>query len=158
LDHCPNYVRYVGDRDTWTFRFGDKSKFFAEAFRYSGEPGPLEREKWKAFDDEMFVMLERGVVLCQYSEMINKSIVDRFAYETEMDGYKILVCNSPIFNSTLFGERINDYPFVAVYCDTGTKWKVSLYSTKMDVVEFAKKRGGGGHLRACGYDTEEVPF
>jgi hypothetical protein len=85
-------------------------------------------------------------------------MVDRVAFETVMEGYKILVCNCPFFTSEIFGDRIKDYPFVAVYCYNGRTWKVSLYSENMDVVKFAEARGGGGHPRACGFTSEIAPF
>lgn len=160
IDFCPHYVRLVGDRDTWTFAFGDDSKAFHEEFRAAGEPGP-ESTWWDICalnSPGLIEELARGSRLMCHSAQINKAHCDSWSYESEFEGHSILVCNTNVFSSDLFGDRINDYPFVAVYCHTGINWKASLYSTKMDVLEFAIKHGGGGHPRACGFVSDEVPF
>lgn len=157
---CPKYIRLVGDRDMWNFKYGDYSKWFHEFWRYRGEPGPTD-SFWNEVIDAKYVEIEvfrKGEILVKHSEMINKSIIDSYAYEMDFCGYTVLACNSNVFTSELFGDRVKDYPFVVVYCDTGKKWKVSLYSVNMDVVDIAKKHGGGGHPRACGYTSYEFPF
>jgi oligoribonuclease NrnB/cAMP/cGMP phosphodiesterase (DHH superfamily) len=157
LEGCPRYIRLIGDRDTWKFEFGDESRYLHEAFMSAGEPGPLEHW-WTVADVKLEDELETGEMLLSHTRGFYKNIVERAAYEAEFEGHKMLVCNCPIFTSELFGDRVNDYPFVAVYMHNGDNYKVSLYSVNMDVVEFAKKHGGGGHARACGFVCDEVPF
>ena len=42
------------------------------------------------------------------------------------------------------------------YCYTGTKWSISLRSSKpeFDVSIIAKQRGGGGHKGAAGFEVD----
>jgi len=157
LSECDEIVRLVGDRDTWSFKYGEYSKWLHEAFKAAGEPGPLS-DWWDHCLCDIESALKNGKALLDHSNSMYKSIVDRCSYEVDFEGHKILVCNSPVFTSELFGDRVKDYPFVAVYCYMDGKWKVSLYSVNMDVVEFAKKHGGGGHPRACGFVSDTVPF
>lgn len=159
FDGCPRYIQLTGDRDTWTYKFGAQSRALHEMFKFNGEPGP-EHPWWEIISDDEALeeQIDLGIKMIAHSAGIYKGIIDKMAYETEWEGHRILVCNSPIFSSELFGDRIDDYPFVAVYCHTGRNWRTSLYSTKMDVRHLAEKHGGGGHPRACGFVADDVPF
>lgn len=157
LDDIPYYISLIGDRDTWKFKFGDESRYLHEAFMAAGEPSPLDIW-WKNVEFNLNSELKTGEILLSHTKGLYENIIGRSAYEAEFEGHKILVCNCPIFTSELFGDRVTEYPFVAVYFYNGVNFKVSLYSVNMDVVEFAKKRGGGGHARACGFICDEVPF
>ncbi|MEJ2296871.1 MAG: hypothetical protein P8Y23_19155 [Candidatus Lokiarchaeota archaeon] len=157
LGFCPKAFRLIGDRDVWRFQYGDKSRWFHEAFKLMGEPCPEDEEAWKNLTSQTDELLKSGKLLCEHTAMINKAFIDNWAYEAYLNGYRILVCNSAISGSEI-GDRIKDYPFVAVYCHNGKNWTVSLYSESMDIVEIAKERGGGGHPRACGFTSDKVPF
>lgn len=154
---CPEYVRLIGDRDTWTFAFGDTTRYLHEAFKAAGEPGPKD-DWWYRASANVEAELINGQLLLDATRAQYAAIVERAAFETVWEGHRILVCNCPIYTSELFGERVDDYPLVAVYCHLGDRWKVSLYSVKMDVVQYAEKHGGGGHPRACGFITDSLPF
>lgn len=158
LEMCPKSIRLIGDRDVWCFKYGDESRWFHEAFKLMGEPSPEDKETWDKLIFDTDRLLENGKLLCEHTAMVNKAAIDRWAYEAYLNGYKILVCNSAVSGSELFGDRVKDYPFVAVYCHNGKNWTTSLYSESMDIVEIAKERGGGGHPRACGFTSNEVPF
>lgn len=159
LSGAPEYARLIGDRDTWTFEYGDRSRYMHEAFKAAGEPDPKD-EWWLRVSDgtEVVDELEKGKLLLDSTRAFYGAIVERSAYEATFEGHRILVCNCPIFTSEIFGDKLGDYPLVAVYCHNGKTWKVSLYSVNMDIVEYAKKRGGGGHPRACGFISDDVPF
>jgi len=158
LGLCPKSFRLIGDRDVWRFKYGDQSKWFHEAFKLLGEPSPEDNESWDKLTFKTSDLMKDGKLLCEHSKMLNKASIDKWAYESYFHGFKILVCNSTVFSSELFGDRIKDYPFVAVYCHNGNNWAVSMYSENMDVVDIAKEHGGGGHPRACGFVSSGVPF
>ena len=156
---CPKFVRLLGDRDTWTFAYGDDSRAAHEAFILYGMPHPKE-EWWENIfydDDVIDCIMEEGQT-ARRAIMSVYGKCQKWAFEAEFEGHRILVCNSNHFTSELFGERVNDYPFVAVYCYDGSKYKISLYSVNMDVLDFAVKYGGGGHPRACGFTVEDLLF
>lgn len=159
LNECPEFIRLIGDYDTWKFEFGDRTRNFQEAYKGHGCPGP-ENEWWRwcAFQRKLEAEIENGKFYRDHTKTIYDSIRDGYAYETKFAGYNILVCNAPIFTSQLFGDKVKDYPFVAVCCRTKGKWKTSLYSENMDVIDIAKDLGGGGHPRACGFISDEYPF
>lgn len=161
-DQCESYVKLIGDRDVWDFKYGEDANYFYAVFEYEGSPAPEDKETWERLRRRAEVnyqsTMKLGECLVAYTKNVYKDISDRFSYETEFAGKKVLVCNSPIFSSKLFGDRINDYDFVSVYCFDGERFAVSLYSSKMDVLPIAVEMGGGGHLRACGFVCDEIPF
>jgi oligoribonuclease NrnB/cAMP/cGMP phosphodiesterase (DHH superfamily) len=158
IDTCPLYVSLIGDRDTWTFAYGYDSKAFHEAFRYLGEPTPDDGLTWSKLELQTDEWIKKGTSMLKYRDTLYQSMTDAWAYEAEFEGHTILACNSAILSSDIFGNRFPKYPFVAVYCHNGDKVKVSLYSANMDVVDIAKKYGGGGHPRACGFVVDNLPF
>jgi len=158
--NTPRNVALIGDRDTWAFKYGDDSKFFHLIWQAAGEPGPCD-EWWIETEKDLTIdsmVKHDGPVLFNFQSNARKASCDKWSYETIFEGYKILVANTVEFTSEFFGELINDYPFVAVYCHSGKMFKISLYSVNMDIVDIAQKYGGGGHARACGFTTKEIPF
>jgi oligoribonuclease NrnB/cAMP/cGMP phosphodiesterase (DHH superfamily) len=159
-DHVevPNYIQYVADRDIWIFDFKE-SKPFHQAFLLKGQPGP-EDPWWDSLLIESNLRSEvyKGLIAIEMSQNINKVACEKYSYETDFEGYKVLACNTTSRTSDLFGEKFNDYDFVLPYTFDGENFIVSIYSSKMDVVEIAKKYGGGGHLRACGFVCKDLPF
>lgn len=153
----PKSVKLVGDRDLWKFNFGE-SKAYHTAWMAAGEPGPKSDWWDKQNSNDIEGIIEDGSLLLEADKNRNKSMCDKWSYETMFEGHKILVANTNVFTSEFFGDRINDYPFVAVYCHEGDHWKVSMYSISIDIVDIAIKNGGGGHKRACGFVTKELPF
>ena len=61
-------------------------------------------------------------------------------------------------SSDRFEGRIHEYPIVIAYYWDGGRWKISLYSEKVDVSEIAKAYGGGGHKGAAGFQCGALPF
>ncbi len=159
LDSCPSFTRFIGDWDVWKFEFGDDTRNFMEAFRMAGEPEPAS-EWWTSVYNSDFLLnsIKIGATCREHSEMLNKVALDKWGYEARFEGHTILVCNSTVRSSPLFGDRIKDYPFVSAYTHDGKKFSISLYSVNMDVRDLAEKHGGGGHNRACGFVSKFLPF
>jgi oligoribonuclease NrnB/cAMP/cGMP phosphodiesterase (DHH superfamily) len=160
LDDCPLFTRLLGDRDVWKFAFGDKSKYFHEAYLLAGSPRP-EDDWWLGLtygEEKVNKEIEKGKLCEEHSKALNKSAFDSWGYEANFKEHKIIVCNSTNRSSSLFGDLIKDYPFVAVYTHDGNQFMVSLYSVNMDVVDIAKEYGGGGHNRACGFVCDVLPW
>lgn len=164
MRNVPMFVQYIGDRDTWTYRYDKKSNYFHEAFILAGSPNP-ESRWWDKFSQRMSKecmymqdQLRLGKIAYNTTMALYKKYSTKWSYEVEFEGYKILVANTHIFTSEFFGDRFNRYPFVCVYCFDGSKYKYSLYSSKMDVLDIAKKHGGGGHPRACGFISDKLFF
>lgn len=83
------------------------------------------------------------------------------SFYSSLEGYRVIVCNTPCGNSLVFDSVDSDtYDIMSVFFFDGKQYTVSLYSTKkeIDVSEIAKKHGGGGHKGAAGFQCKELPF
>ena len=63
-------------------------------------------------------------------------------------------CSSEYFKSLPEGK----YDAFIAFAFNGKEWIVSMYSTSADVSVICKKYGGGGHKKAAGLHTKELPF
>jgi hypothetical protein len=83
------------------------------------------------------------------------------AFETELDGLRLIAANAQLTNSKLF-DSVWDPDKHDAMCIFGWRkgqWTVSLYSTRddVDVSVVCKARGGGGHKGAAGFQCRELP-
>lgn len=155
-DNMPKYIRYIGDRDVWQFQYGDTTRLFCAGL--SIQDTHPSCDIWKIVKESTTSTINDGIVISKYRKMTNKAAVDRFAYETEFEGYSAIVCNTNTFTSELFGDKGNEYDLMIVYCWNGNNYTVSMYSEYIDVSKIAVKHGGGGHKGAAGFSVLELPF
>jgi nanoRNase/pAp phosphatase (c-di-AMP/oligoRNAs hydrolase) len=102
--------------------------------------------------------VDKGRLLFEYQTALNRRAMSR-AFESEIDGVKCL-CLNQTGNSMVFGDEIKHYPMVCLFYYDGKAhlWKYSLYSdeeTGVDVEKIATAHGGGGHVHASGFHTDE---
>lgn len=164
FDDVPLYIRLVSDYDCWKYKYGDTTTHFklgVETHPYDA----LDKIWDKLYDDtsehreETQNLINVGKTIKQYIDNDNNYYRDHFAYESEIDGHKVLVVNKKS-NSWVFGDRYNDYPLVMTYVFDGTNYTYSIFSSNPDVdcSEIAKKFGGGGHKGAAGFSNKELLF
>lgn len=154
-DEVPMFTRLIGDRDVWQWQYGDKTKYFYAGMQLH-DTSP-ESNVWIKAMENITQFIEQGKTVEKYKTQQRKYLIDTFSYEAEIEGYKALVCNSND-SSELFGDYINQYDLVIPYIFDGNQYAVSLFSTKIDISEIAKKYGGGGHAKAAGFQCKQLPF
>ena len=75
---------------------------------------------------------------------------------------KCIALNSYRSNSTIFDSIWDEakYDAMLIFCWRKVHWTISMYTYKenIDCGKICKKRGGGGHKRAAGFQTLELPF
>jgi len=76
---------------------------------------------------------------------------------------RVIACNKALTNSRLFDSVWDPEKYdlmASFYLQKAGTWKVSLYTTKpdVDVSVLAKARGGGGHAKAAGFISKELPW
>lgn len=105
-------------------------------------------------------IVKDGCLIKQYIQQHNKQLA-KSSFETEFDGLYCICLNSPGGNSHMFDSVYNPlhHQAMLVYYNTGKHWTVSLYSTRpdVDVGNFAKQHGGGGHKNAAGFQLKKLP-
>ena len=159
----PMAVQYISDFDSWQFKFGDDTKFFHNGLEmYDYHP---KAEIWdKLFDEDnndtlIQLILNDGAAIDIYKKKYNKEVIDAFGFYVNFEGYKCIACNQGRASSFLF-ESIDpeSYDIMIPFIYNGKEWRVSLYSTKVDVSVIAKKYGGGGHKGAAGMELPNSKF
>lgn len=165
FEKIPRFVQLVSDFDCWIFSYGSTTLWFKygiESQNY-GVMSPL----WNALvrdeinDNREYLskLVENGEIISKYVKREYKEYLKRYGYVTELDGNACLVVNRSA-NSLIFGDKINDYPLVALWAYDGKQYKYSIYteSDAIDCAKIAEKYGGGGHKKAAGFVSNELIF
>lgn len=143
----PNWlVSYTEDYDLWRKRLLHTEEISAAIRSY-----PYDFAIWDTFNLSNLIL--EGKTILRYEEKIIKGAIAN-AVEIVMDEYKILTVNATICISEIGGQLARGRPFGATYFIRGDGKRVySLRSSPegINVADFAKKRGGGGHPHAAGF-------
>lgn len=157
----PMAVQYTSDYDTWTFDYGDDTKYFMEGMLL--EDQSPQSDIWEDFLHENGSYLceeivDNGAVCSAYRDRLAEDMCANWGWETEFDGHKcFVVFSTALRSSRSFGDRIKEYPICAMVVVSKDNYVVRLYSEQVDVGEIAKNHGGGGHRGASGFHSKILP-
>lgn len=161
-EDAPMFTKLIADWDVWKFEYGDQTRNFITAFNaYDFNPNSVN---WNRFFCNLefsaeSVMIDEGRAMVKYRDGWAAGYLERFGFETEFEGLKCFAvnlgnCNSEYFKSLPPGKYDAFMPFAF----NGEKYTVSMYSTTVDISGICKKYGGGGHMKAAGFQCKELPF
>lgn len=160
----PMAVKLVGDYDTWTFKYGEKTERFYYGMQvYDNSP---ESSIWKTlFEDHVGESIldevyRKGETCIDFRKLTAEDYAATYGFATEFEGVSCYAVPFYRWGSKLFGERIKQYDICISFAFSGSRWTIGLYSEKIDVGRIAKRYGGGGHTGAAGFvfDAPIVPF
>lgn len=161
-EDAPMFTKLIADWDVWKFEYGDQTRNFITAFNaYDFNPTSVNWNRF--FCDLEFssesIMIDEGRAMIKYRDGWAAGYLERFGFETEFEGLKCFAvnlgnCNSEYFKSLPPGKYDAFMPFAF----NGEKYTVSMYSTTVDISGICKKYGGGGHMKAAGFQCKELPF
>ncbi|MGP8189845.1 MAG: hypothetical protein ACLQG5_08025 [Methanobacterium sp.] len=155
FEQVPMPIRYIGDRDTWQWRYGQETKLFCSgAELYDLHPLSLD---WEILFNNPLSVKKEGMIVEKYKTERNKDYVKSFAYYTFFEGYEAVVVNIGHVGSEIF-DSIKKKPLLIMYVYDGKDYKVSLRSEEVDVSKIALKYGGGGHPGSSGFECKEIPW
>lgn len=142
-------VQYVQDRDLWEWKLPLSKEINANLRSY-----PQTMEAWDSLlDRDPAVFAVEGAAILR-DQAITVAQHVKNAWEIELDGHKVLCVNATTLISEIAGELACGRAFGATYFDKGGHtriWSLRSGDGGIDVSEVAKKRGGGGHRGAAGY-------
>lgn len=162
----PWAAKYIGDRDTWQWQYGDGTRHFYNGLQLEKDSMNPMASVWDNLlsmpENHKHVdkLVEKGAVVEQFKLLQNKLLVDTHAYRTLFEGYRTLVMNCSNKIDRLSGEmREREDQLCVLYAFDGTKYTISLYTNnpKIDVSVIAKKYGGGGQKGAAGFVAKVLP-
>lgn len=159
----PLYLKYIDDYDCWK-----KLYTVTNDFHYGLNVSSPYDKNMKALlkDGRDFIKktCEIGEAIQKYLEFENKEYhVNMYGFEytlpKEHGGYKCFCLNRK-GNSLMFGDKVNEYDAVIPFYYNNGKWTYSMFTTKdnVDCESTARSYGGGGHLKAAGWVTDELIF
>lgn len=159
----PKIITMLGRYDVWDLAYSEDLLPLQFGMKMLGLK-PEDKDWPKLFENNFEVnrIIENGRLIQEYQKKINKEACKKACCECEYQGYKAIAMNSFIANSGVF-EGFYDpakHDIMIVYCwgaEIGL-WYVSLYTENDDinVSELALARGGGGHKKAAGFQTDSV--
>ena len=147
----PKFIRYIQDRDLWTWEL-EYSKEFSAAF----DMVPFEFEEFEKFEDDSVFddACKRGSYILAYSKTVVKKVCEK-AQPRVMCGKEVLVVNAAHWMSEVGARLSPDCDFAVIWYwdheDEITKVSLRAFHESVDVSEIAKLFGGGGHKKAAGF-------
>jgi len=147
----PKFLTYIEDRDLWKWELA-YSKEFSAAF----DMIPFEFEEFEKFEDDSVFddAAKRGSYILAYSKTVIKKVCEK-AQPRKIEGKDVLVVNASHWMSEIGSRLAPDCDFAMIwYWDheaQHTKVSLRAFHETVDVSEIAKKYGGGGHIKAAGF-------
>lgn len=159
----PEAIKLLGEYDTW--RNGDKDRWdnVVMPFQYGMREVCHSPESFPPIlfmnDAKMINYVKlKGDTILSYQKMMNNRAAKTLSFEAEFLGFRAICMNSGGANSQLFESVYdeNKHDIMMPFVFNGKLWKYSIYTTKdgIDCSALAKKMGGGGHLKAAGFETD----
>ena len=171
LEACkvPRFIELLGDRDAWTWAFGEETALFMNgSCCYDRDPaGEFWENLMKGDGETGFIkeVMRKGKTVTQFKQRFFEDARRNVGYETEFAGHKCAVVNMPNTGSEALGGEGAEYGELRPGYDVlirveynGEEFSVSLYSKKVDVSVICKEHGGGGHPGASGFSCDKLPF
>ena len=149
----PALVRYVQDRDLWTWAYPESPAFLAAL-----DMEPNEFERWSAIanfsDAQVAEFSERGKAMNEKFLSLSQDIAGSAAPVT-FNGQAGLMVNCPgAFTSevgNILAEQCGSFALLWTVSKDNIV-KVSLRAVKtFNAIPLAESMGGGGHPQACGF-------
>lgn len=160
-ENIPLSIKLINSWDIWNGFYIDAEpyKIVFESKRLT----PLDiQEIYDLLYNERVISntIKKGYIMKEQMDNWARTFMERYGYEVTYENKSFFVANLGNGNSKYFGDRIKDYDAVITYCYNGDLWTMSIYSDNskdFDCSEFAKSFGGGGHKKAAGFRTKELP-
>ncbi len=144
-DPVPWLLRYIQDKDLWTWKLSESREINAALLSY-----PFDFHVWDTLTQDVLVV-EGRAILRRERTLIEKIIEESVLVEFE--GETVPAVYSPVMTSQI-GEHLCDgFPFCIIWHQREGRRYFSLRSKPgtVDVSVIAGRYGGGGHVNAAGF-------
>jgi hypothetical protein len=151
----PEFLALVGDWDTWTFRYGDDTRFFHYGIQ-TEDTDPLS-DGWPSAEADARMYIDRGRIVKGYKSRTDEAYIRDYGFWVDWRGRKCYAV-SGLFNSEPFEAVVPEADIWMPFRYGHGQWTVSLFSKTVDVSVIAESCGGGGHEGAAGFQCDYPPF
>ncbi len=157
----PTAIKLLGRYDVWDLEADDRIMPFQWGMRLEKDTLPENIEFWERFlwgnDFEVREVVGKGKLILKFRDSENSKYCSGFSFETKFEGLKFICLNRGMTNSQMFDSVFDEtkHDAMLTFSWKKGKWTVSMYTTKdLDLSKIAKKYGGGGHQKACGFQCD----
>lgn len=162
----PDVVWDISDYDIWRKTDDGFAMFY---YMQTQEINPQKISFWdnlfnlNKLSMEYREILEKGKEIQKVIKKQNYDYVSNYSFPVKWEGLNFIVLNRFEANSSFYEDfcRGKDYDACMTFgINSSKKFSFSLYSLKdnVNVLPIAKKYGGGGHKKACGFQTSKIPL
>ena len=151
---APWIVYYCEDRDLWRHALP-----YTHEIRAFMESHPHDFNVWSVWalavpeGETWYGYVGEGTAILRYQRSVVDAAV-KHAVEIELEGYKVPSLNTTTLISEIGQQLAKDKPFSATWfqrSDGKRIWSLRSDPNGLNVGEIAKRRGGGGHKHAAGF-------
>lgn len=157
INEAPSLVAYVEDRDLWKWALPDSKAVNAYIRSWPMDFFTWDRLDADLRDEQRFAQsVAQGEAILRYQAQVLNTHVKN-AIEVTVGGHKVLCVNATTLISEIGEALAKDRPFGATWFQDKLGRRIySLRSRQggVDVSEVARQYGGGGHIRAAGFELE----
>ena len=157
----PDLVRFVEDRDIWTWKYPESAAFLAAL-----DMEPFDFARWQQIADfdaaQLAAFMARGEAMDQKFAKLAEQIAEG-ARPLSFNGVEGLMVNAPGMFHSLVGDLLSRQSgtFALMWSvDKKALVKCGLRSQRgFNCIALAESMGGGGHAQACGFKlpAERLP-
>jgi oligoribonuclease NrnB/cAMP/cGMP phosphodiesterase (DHH superfamily) len=163
----PMYIKLIGDRDTWTWEYGDTTReFFAGLEAEDTFPtAPVWNDlRWDQGLAKLNQIRVNGRVIQKYKDRVEPEYIQAHGFWVEFHGHRCFAVNGRFPSQPIQTVAPDADIWMPFRYFPGGYWMVSLLTDKdIDVSEIAKQyeyhgKRGGGHRGAAGFECAYPPF
>ena len=159
-EEVPTLLKYVQDRDLWTWELPHSKAVSAYIWSWFTERTFDRWEKLSTEIDEEFdrVVGEGYAILRSQDQLVTMACAT--AHTVNISHHDVPAVQSPILQSEIGVKLLEIYPeapFSAIYARDGkrTKWSLRSRIGGHNVGQIARGLGGGGHPAAAGFSVSD---
>ncbi|MFT5036876.1 MAG: oligoribonuclease NrnB/cAMP/cGMP phosphodiesterase (DHH superfamily) [Candidatus Azotimanducaceae bacterium] len=165
----PPLLEYVEDHDLWRFSLPENREFCVALGLY-----PMDFESWDVlieklkYEDERINFIAKGALIAKFEDKIVDGMME-YKERVLFEGSEVWALNVSRTYRSILGNRLaglnlqeEQTPIGIVYYRYGGHVHISLRSHgDADVMQIARKYGGGGHKNAAAFRVDsfnDLPF
>ena len=159
----PDFVKYIGDKDTWTFKYGDETRNFSAGIL--AEDIHPSSEIWYHFWYSPQEVIQEGKIIQKFRDQTESKYIEENAFDVDWEGFNWCALNTSTKGSEFLEKYKPDYDGYLTFRYHDGFWDIGLYTEgdNIDVSEIAEKfefngRRGGGHAGSAGFQCAFPPF
>lgn len=164
-EEMPEGILLLGEYDTWRNQDADRweNRIMPYQFGMRSICSSPETFPWDLVVGMFDVagteeIIQKGKTILEYQRAQDERAC-KSSFEAPFEGLRAICLNAGGVSSQTFKSVYDEskHDLMMPFFFNGSFWTVSLYTTKdIDCSEIAKRKGGGGHRKAAGFQVQNI--